>query len=894
MSQMPIEPPPLFNAASSRPAAARLVSALLLFWLLREWIIPLERLSDITEVYRITPFLIAFGLFLTLDVLRVPGGAAWPLKVVIIVGAAAVLHSGHWVPDGSWWAGWMRDLSGDIINISQGRLSELEPVTRTMLFLGGWSFFIWVIQSFASERQQIGWFVMMTLFYLVLLQLIFDIDMSHALLSASGAGLLLQGSLQAERWLHWKQEPVEDEARIEAGARGLLFRSSRFPYTTIKSSPSRLQSSKLPMQSNRFQPLANHRTVGGTAASVIASFVVAGLCLLGAWIGAGLHPQQGKAVEWSDYVHKWQQVFPLSAWSASSSSNDGHKTGYGADDSKLGFPLEPDDHFAFTARTTQLTYWRGEAKNIYTGQGWVQAYSQPVQNLLDSALTAADSYGQASNGTAKTLVHQEVTLWQKGLDSQLFLGGDLVKIDQLKSREGEQVSPEWIWKNKLTDRVLLPALADPLASYKVQVLAWNPIPALTDRYVDYVLTDAFKNTYLQLPDRLPSRVAELAEKITKSKDAPFEKVKAMEQFLKENYSYSMERSRPPSAGQDLVDQFLFEQGVGYCDHFSSAMVVMLRSVGIPSRWVKGFAPGEVIAVEQINPVEESASLSVASEKEEEAEGAKHQSTSADIDLKTEEQSSLSTPLQGSIYTVEVRNKDAHSWVEVYFPTAGWIQFDPTPGFNVSGVPQINTAADKASAHDSVVGDAVNSEQSLSRSAALMQLIPSLGQIIPMVRRFAAELLTYAREMVPLLHSVVLWTKLWSPLILCILIVIILIWFIHMWINRNRSLPNFVFRQESDNRESLSLSGSVRIWTAVHLSERLWSKLQRRWGAADSAQTMREYLLTRPTATDAQRSALLGFVRLLEAIRYHNGPGRMTYSQLQMAWRELKKASKGPL
>ena len=54
----------------------------------------------------------------------------------------------------------------------------------------------------------------------------------------------------------------------------------------------------------------------------------------------------------------------------------------------------------------------------------------------------------------------------------------------------------------------------------------------------------------------------------------------------------------PEGDTDYVDQFLFDTKVGYCDNFSTSMVVMLRSQGIPARWVKGFAAGEVVQTER--------------------------------------------------------------------------------------------------------------------------------------------------------------------------------------------------------------------------------------------------------------------------------------------------------
>ena len=85
--------------------------------------------------------------------------------------------------------------------------------------------------------------------------------------------------------------------------------------------------------------------------------------------------------------------------------------------------------------------------------------------------------------------------------------------------------------------------------------------------------------------------------------------------------------------QDYVDQFLFETLTGYCDNFSTSMVTMLRAVDIPARWVKGYTAGNYVGT-------------VGSD--------------------------------GAIY--EVTNNNAHSWVEVFFPSQGWVPFEPTKGF----------------------------------------------------------------------------------------------------------------------------------------------------------------------------------------------------------------------
>ena len=99
-------------------------------------------------------------------------------------------------------------------------------------------------------------------------------------------------------------------------------------------------------------------------------------------------------------------------------------------------------------------------------------------------------------------------------------------------------------------------------------------------------------------------------------------------YLRTNFAYTLNLTGKP--GADPLAHFLFETKAGHCEYFATAMAVMLRTLGIPSREVNGFLPGEYNDV-------------------------------------------------GGDYIV--RASDAHSWVEAYFPGSGWVTFDPTPPSN---------------------------------------------------------------------------------------------------------------------------------------------------------------------------------------------------------------------
>lgn len=133
---------------------------------------------------------------------------------------------------------------------------------------------------------------------------------------------------------------------------------------------------------------------------------------------------------------------------------------------------------------------------------------------------------------------------------------------------------------------------------------------------------------LEVPASVPRRVAGLAARVVGSRGTEYDRVHAITEYLRGNYRYSLDTPRLPG-GADAVDQFLFQDRVGFCEQFASALTVMLRTQGIPARMAVGYSTGE------------------------------------------------RDSLTGSF---TVRAHDAHAWVEVLFPGIGWVPFDASPGF----------------------------------------------------------------------------------------------------------------------------------------------------------------------------------------------------------------------
>ena len=146
---------------------------------------------------------------------------------------------------------------------------------------------------------------------------------------------------------------------------------------------------------------------------------------------------------------------------------------------------------------------------------------------------------------------------------------------------------------------------------------------MVEASVDY--PEPVGRLYLQLPDTLPMRVRRLAERVTSGTGNPYLKTLRIQDYLRQNFPYDLS-VKPAPVKRDVVDYFLFDSQRGFCSHYASAMVVLLRSQGVPARVVTGYAMGEY----------------------DYARGA---------------------------YRVPV--SASHAWVEVYFPGYGWVEFEPT-------------------------------------------------------------------------------------------------------------------------------------------------------------------------------------------------------------------------
>lgn len=260
------------------------------------------------------------------------------------------------------------------------------------------------------------------------------------------------------------------------------------------------------------------------------------------------------------------------------------------------------------------SYWRGYAFDHYDGRTW----SASDDNLLPFSTGRSGHFYLDTDVPEPTFVQsfyiaQDMPniLWAGGTPVEIFFPSREIALDVTGGIKVGQ-----------------PLVAGTVYSVVSTSQNHNPDVLRTagSEYPEWI-----RSRYFQIPETVTARTRKLAEQVTAGLTNNYDKTIAIRDYLLATYPYDY--FPPPQAPDtDAVDQFLFVDQRGVCEHYTSAMVVMLRALGIPARFVVGYGSGTLNAFTGY---------------------------------------------------YEVRANDAHAWVEVFFPGVEWVSFDPTPGWTGS-------------------------------------------------------------------------------------------------------------------------------------------------------------------------------------------------------------------
>ena len=269
----------------------------------------------------------------------------------------------------------------------------------------------------------------------------------------------------------------------------------------------------------------------------------------------------------------------------------------------------------FEVQSDRPLLMRGTSYDFYTGKGWKRGDHQTLLasegELLTAAIEAVSYRDRVAVELHVRAFDDESTLFTLGTPlgaRDLSIKADvptdyLGEMERIVAADGIRSGQSYTTRGTYSI-----ATPEQLSSDGTDYPAW------------------VRDRYLQLPDDLPMRVGEETFKILDEAGSnnPYESVIAITNYLRElEINLSLRKS---PARRDVVDYLLFDSQITYFDLSATALVVMLRTQGIPARIAVGYA----LDIEDVNGL-----------------------------------------------TYSVRKNDAYSWAEVYFPKYGWVEFNPS-------------------------------------------------------------------------------------------------------------------------------------------------------------------------------------------------------------------------
>ena len=350
------------------------------------------------------------------------------------------------------------------------------------------------------------------------------------------------------------------------------------------------------------------------------------LALALAWHVPGSDLQQ-RLDEFQDFLASDPLRQIADAWSRVFAPLDGEGIAttdyYGADQLDLRGAINLGDEVVFTVEappSSQRYYWRSRVYERYSNGQWspsadlrITDRSAPLEITMNAEVLGRRRQPvrqRITIGAANTRIYYAAPQpWRINRDGKI----DLLYTDKPRNfaMNASVIRPLQVMRQGETYA----------ATSQISIATADELRRAGTNYPEWVSSASL---YVGLPS---ARVLELAQQIVAeaAADAPYDRARAIESWLRKNIRYNESISAPP-ANVDTVEWLLFDAREGYCTYYATAMIVMLRNLGIPARLAAGFSQGE---------------LSPASSQ------------------------------------FIVRERDAHTWVEVYFPGYGWISFEPT-------------------------------------------------------------------------------------------------------------------------------------------------------------------------------------------------------------------------
>ncbi|WP_052020045.1 transglutaminase-like domain-containing protein [Paenibacillus pini] len=276
--------------------------------------------------------------------------------------------------------------------------------------------------------------------------------------------------------------------------------------------------------------------------------------------------------------------------SSKSGSTGLASSGYSRRDNNLGGKFNFDYTTVMTISSSERSYWRGETRNNYSGTGWTTP-SSSEEDYIKVNLKEKLQMNDKSEAATKTL-KQTVTMNNTRTYPVLFGAYTMTNVEEIN---GKDDTSSLLWNSSQGELHWKPASEG--ARYPRSYVITSEVPYIPDKELktktyNELYGKDIDEAYLQIPDTFPSRVVDLAKQVTASVDTPYEKISLLQSYLLSNYAYTNEPDLSQKVSKDFVDSFLFEVKQGYCDYYSTSMVMMARSLNIPARWVKGYAPGQ--------------------------------------------------------------------------------------------------------------------------------------------------------------------------------------------------------------------------------------------------------------------------------------------------------------